>query len=49
MPKVAPIIRLCGLEGLVMMTFTPLERVTLSDADLDTSALLVAVISNVVG
>jgi hypothetical protein len=42
-------IRLCGLVGVVIETTTPPEIVTLTDADLDTSALLVAVMLNVAG
>jgi hypothetical protein len=52
--KVCPTITLAGLEGLVRETTTPgsdvsPKIVTLTDAELDTSALLVAVMVTLAG
>jgi hypothetical protein len=54
MDKVWPTVTLAGLEGLVMETTTPdsdvpSEILTLTEADLDTSALLVAVMVTLAG
>ena len=48
-PKLVLTFKLCGLVGVVIEITTPAEIVTLSEADLDTSALLVAVMLNVAG
>jgi hypothetical protein len=48
-PKVELTDKLCGLVGAVIVTLTPPETVTLTEADFVPSATLVAVMLNVAG